>query len=138
MGLVGGGLLLVVVIPTIVCLVLKWKARNLSTNAESNPNTSIEGEEANIDNIITSTNAAYQKTIIANTEIKVIINPVERTTKLQQSTENWDSKLNMEQNVAYELSATAPVSFYRSNITYCMSRKPPEDNDHTDDQYDNI
>ena len=96
------------------------------------------GEETNIDNIITSTNAAYQQTIIANTEIKVITNPVEGTTELQQSNENWDSKLNMEQNVAYESSATAPISFYRSNITYCMSRKLAEDNDRTDDQYDNI
>lgn len=128
-----------VVISTIVCLVLKWKAHNLSANAESNPETSVEGEETNIDNIVTSTNTAYQQTIIANTEIKVIINPVEGTTELQQSAENWDSKLNMKQNVAYESSATAPISFYRSNITYCMSqRKPPEDNDHTDDQYDNM
>ena len=127
-----------VVIYTIVRLVLKWKAHNLSANAESNPKTSVEGEETNIDNIVTSTNAAYQQTITANTEIKVIINPVEGTTELQQSTENWDSKLNMEQNVAYQSSATAPISFYRSNITCCSSRKPPEDNDHTDDQYDNI
>ena len=46
-----------------------------------------------------------------------------RASEQQQSTENWDSKLDMEQNVAYESSNTAQISV-GTNVAYYESRKP--------------
>ena len=46
-----------------------------------------------------------------------------RASEQQQSTESWDSKLDMEQNVAYESSNTAQISL-GTNIAYYKSRKP--------------
>ena len=46
-----------------------------------------------------------------------------RASEQQQSTETWDSKLDMEQNVAYESSNTAQISL-GINVAYSKSRKP--------------
>ena len=48
-----------------------------------------------------------------------------RASEQQQSTESWDSKLDMEQNVAYESSNTAQnLISLSTNIAYSKSRKP--------------
>ena len=52
-----------------------------------------------------------------------------RASEQQQSTENWDSKLDMEQNVAYESSNTAQISLGTiANIAYYESRKSLDTN----------
>ena len=59
-------------------------------------------------------------------------------TEQQRSTENWDSKLDMEQNVAYESSNTAQISL-GTNIAYYESGRQLEENVYENDyQYDYI
>ena len=62
-----------------------------------------------------------------------------RASEQQQSTENWDSKLDMEQNVAYESSNTAQISL-GTNVAYYESRRQLEENVYyeNDYQYDYI
>lgn len=138
-------LLLVAIISTAVCLMhmLKRKCFNLTSNVDYNSKMSTEeNKESNIYNIITNTNAAYKQTATASTELEVMydtIDLVEGTNELQASTENQDSKLNMEQNMAYEPSTAVQIPL-RSNVAYYMhkSGKPLQENDHADDQYDYI
>ena len=61
-----------------------------------------------------------------------------RASEQQQSTENWDSKLDMEQNVAYESSNTAQISL-GTNVAYYESGRQLEENVFENDyQYDYI
>ena len=150
----GGGLLvlllLVVLITAAACHVHNGilKRKGLANIHEYNSKTSVEeGKESNTYNTITNTNAAYKQTDTANsTELEVLydtISLVEDTTELQQSTENQDSKLNMEQNVAYESSTYTQISLRSSHVAYHNimqnSGKRLQEIDHTvDDQYDYV
>ena len=126
-------LLLVAIIATIVCLVLqKWKVYNLSSsqmveyfNKPGNENITVT----------TETNVAY-KPVVHTATVNAGIEIMHGSTKQRQSTENWDSKLDMEQNVAYESSNAAQISL-STNIAYYKSGRQLEENDY-DNEYDYI
>ena len=127
---------------------LKRKGFNLTANVDNNSKMSAEeGKESNIYNIVTNTNAAYKQTATTSysTELEVMYDTISlveglSTTEPQQPTDNQHSRLNMEENVAYE-SSTATQMSLSTNVAYYMhkSGKALQENDHyTDDQYDYI
>ena len=127
-GAAGGGLLLllllVVSISTIVCLTMrKWKLYiNQTVKYSSN------------DKIATNTNVAY-KPVLHTTTVNAEFGIMHGTTEPQQSSENQDSKLNMEHNVAYTPFAQISLT---SNVAYHKSGKPLEENDDQTEYYDYI
>ena len=141
-GSAGGGLLvlllLVAIMFTVVCFILKQqKVYNLPAN--------VEYRNSKTSDIVITTNAAYksvQQTAADNVELQVVYDtagPGESTNELQESNDNRDSKLIIEQNVAYESSAAAQISL---NVAYNISNKSGKalinGNDHDDDKYDYI
>ena len=126
-------LLLVAVIATIVCLVSqKWKVYNLSSS-QTVEYFNKPGNENNI--VTTETNVAYKPVVHTATGIEIM----HGSTEQRQSTKDWDSKLDMEQNVAYESSNTAQISL-NTNIAYYKSGRQLEENDYENDlaEYDYI
>ena len=100
-GSVGGSLLLLVTIASTVIVLWKWKTYNLSANQT-----------------FESTNKPITlHTATVNADFGVIHGITE-----QQSPENWDSKLDMEHNVAYGSSSDAQISL-TSNVAYYKSGK---------------
>ena len=131
-GSAGGGvlllLLLVAITSTIVCLTMrKRKIYDLSENQ------TVENFSKN-DKIATDTNVAY-KPVLHTTTVNAEFGIMHGITEPQQSTENGDSKLNMEQNMAYASSNTAQISL-TSNVAYYSSKseKPLEENYYENDQ----
>ena len=120
--IIGGSLavfLLLGTAVTVVCtityrLLVKQKGYNLSTDVEHRHST----EESNI---VTTINTAYKSVkYVATIELEGMYvdtsSPGAGTTLKLQSplTENWDSKLNMEENVAYGSKAASDSL----NVTY--------------------
>ena len=149
-------LLVVIVISAFVCLksrAQKWKVGNPSSVAYSSD-----------ENVNTETNVAYKPVLHTVTVINAGFEVKQGSTEQQQSmaTENLDSKLDMEQNVAYGSSTDAQISLtsngaystsentniednvaYESsngtqislsaNIAYCKSGRQLEENDYEND-----
>ena len=109
-------LLVVIIISAFACLksrAQKWKVGNLSTVTYSSD-----------ENVNTETNVAYKPVLHTVTVISAGFEVKQGSTEQQQSmaTENLDSKLDMEQNVAYGSSESTDAQIsLTSNGAYSTS-----------------
>ena len=106
-----------IIISAFLCLkscVQKWNVSNLSTNQTD----ACSSDE----NVNTETNIAYKPVLHTVTVINAGFEVKQGSTEQQQSmaTENLDSKLDVEQNVAYGSSTDTQISL-TSNGAYCTS-----------------
>ena len=128
-------MLLLLFVATIVYLASqKWKVYiSSSSSRTTNECFSKAGDE----NFTTETNVAVVHTETASADFEVMHGNMEQ----KPSTENQVSKLDMEQNVAYESSNTVQISL-GTNVAYYESGRQLEENvyenDLADDQYDYI
>ncbi len=131
-------LLLVALISTIACVASrKRKVHNSSSSQTVNEYVSKSGD----DKFTTETNVAYKPVVhteTANAGIDIMYG----STKQRVTAENHVSKLDMEQNVAYESSNAVQISL-GTNAAYYESGRQFEENDYyendlIDDQYDYI
>ena len=125
---VGGSLIVLLLLVALIAIVItclssqKWKVHNSS----SSPMPVVKPSN---EKVITESNIAYKSVQHAET-----INAGEEMTQChgsgkQSSGQNWDSKLDMEQNMAYESSSAAQISCStKINVAYYKSGRQLEEN----------
>jgi lipopolysaccharide export LptBFGC system permease protein LptF len=143
-GSVGGGLvvmlLLVALTSTIICLAAsqKRKVYNSSSSQEINEYYN----KPDHDQVTTETNVAYKSVVCTETANAGFDIMHGNTEQRLSTTEKQTSKLDIEQNVAYESSNAVQISL-GTNVAYYESGRQLEENDYyendlVDDQYDYI
>ena len=130
-------LLLVAIISIIACFApQKWKVYNVSSSQKVNDSEYFNkpGDEE----VTTETNVAYKPVVLTETA-SAGFEIMHGSTEQKSSTENQFSKLDMEQNVAYESSNTAQIPL-GTNVAYYGSGRRLEENvyENGDQYYDYI
>ena len=139
---VGGSLivLLLLVAPIAIMIICissrKWEVRNSSSSQ-----TPVVNECFNNETLATESNVAYKSVQHAETVNDGYEMTQCRGSNKQSTRQNWDSKLDMEQNMAYESSSAAQISF-STNVAYYKAGSQLEENvcetDGLDEYYDYI